>query len=126
MCVCVCLSAGSENLIELDVKALVSVIVSNILVTVLIGWAVYSICAQPPTRSSYQGNKGASRSQSISVNQESLLHLSVFLSSASDRQALISNHTPSGGETYQVHRARNTYTYIRDPGAQNQPRVELN
>ncbi|KAF4104528.1 hypothetical protein G5714_015515 [Onychostoma macrolepis] len=69
---------NSENLIQLDsMLSLASVVFSNILVTTLIGWAVYTICAQPPTRSSYQGNK------------------------ASDRQALINNHTPSGGDTYQ-------------------------
>ncbi|XP_026137385.1 T-cell surface glycoprotein CD3 gamma chain [Carassius auratus] len=68
---------SSENLIQLDPMALVSVIVGDIVVTAVIGWAIYSICAQPVTRSSYQGNK------------------------ASDRQALINNHTPSGGDTYQ-------------------------
>ncbi|KAL1260379.1 hypothetical protein QQF64_008206 [Cirrhinus molitorella] len=68
---------SSENLIQPDMTTVASVIVSDILATVLIGWAVYSICAQPKTRGGYQGNK------------------------ASDRVNLINNHTPSGGDTYQ-------------------------
>uniref|UniRef100_A0A9J8DLW0 Uncharacterized protein n=1 Tax=Cyprinus carpio carpio TaxID=630221 RepID=A0A9J8DLW0_CYPCA len=68
---------SSENLIQLDSMALVSVIVGDILVTALIGWAIYIVCAQPTARGGYQGNK------------------------ASDRQALINNHAPSGGDTYQ-------------------------
>ncbi|KTF93551.1 hypothetical protein cypCar_00032933 [Cyprinus carpio] len=49
----------------------------KILMTALIGWAIYIVCAQPTARGGYQGNK------------------------ASDRQALINNHAPSGGDTYQ-------------------------
>ncbi|XP_016096612.1 T-cell surface glycoprotein CD3 delta chain-like [Sinocyclocheilus grahami] len=68
---------SSENLIELDIGAVFTVLVADVIATALIGWAIYTICAQPTTRGSYQGNK------------------------ASDKQALISNHTPSGGDTYQ-------------------------
>ncbi|KAI2656548.1 T-cell surface glycoprotein CD3 delta chain [Labeo rohita] len=68
---------GSDNLIQLDMRSVATVIVSDILVTVLIGWAVYSICAQPKTRGGYQGNK------------------------ASDRVNLINNHNQPGGDTYQ-------------------------
>uniref|UniRef100_A0A671T210 CD3 gamma/delta subunit Ig-like domain-containing protein n=1 Tax=Sinocyclocheilus anshuiensis TaxID=1608454 RepID=A0A671T210_9TELE len=68
---------SSENLIELDIGAVATVLVADVFATALIGWAIYTICAQPTTRGGYQGNK------------------------ASDKQALISNHTPSGGDTYQ-------------------------
>uniref|UniRef100_A0A8C2BD94 CD3 gamma/delta subunit Ig-like domain-containing protein n=1 Tax=Cyprinus carpio TaxID=7962 RepID=A0A8C2BD94_CYPCA len=76
---------SSENLIQLDSMALVSVIVGDILVTALIGWAIYIVCAQPTARGGYQGNK------------------------ASDRQALINNHAPSGGDTYQVHLSEHSH-----------------
>ncbi|XP_016370781.1 T-cell surface glycoprotein CD3 delta chain [Sinocyclocheilus rhinocerous] len=68
---------SSENLIELDIGAVFTVLGADVIATALIGWAIYTICAQPTTRGGYQGNK------------------------ASDKQALISNHTPSGGDTYQ-------------------------
>lgn len=68
---------NAENLIQLDMGALVTLLVANITVTVLIGWAFYSICTQPKARGSYQGNK------------------------ASDRVNLIENPSRSGGDTYQ-------------------------
>ncbi|KTG38263.1 hypothetical protein cypCar_00045750 [Cyprinus carpio] len=80
VCVCrVCPSDvyDAENLIQLDMGALVTLLVANITVTVLIGWAFYSICTQPKARGSYQGNK------------------------ASDRVNLIENPSRSGGDTYQ-------------------------
>lgn len=73
---------SSENMIQLNTPALATVIVSDILVTMMIGWAVYSVCAQPRTRSSYQGNK------------------------ASDRQNLITNN--SAGDMYQPLNARSS------------------
>nr|WCJ13077.1 CD3 gama/delta [Carassius auratus] len=68
---------NAENLVQLDMGALVSVLVANIVMTVLIGWVFYSICAQPRPRGSYQGNK------------------------ASDRINLIENPSRSAGDTYQ-------------------------
>ncbi|KAK7171317.1 hypothetical protein R3I93_003807 [Phoxinus phoxinus] len=72
---------SAENLIQLDMAALITVLVSNLVVTALIGWAVYSVCAQPSTRTSYQDSK------------------------ASDRKSLIPservNNSASGGDTYQ-------------------------
>nr|XP_055051383.1 T-cell surface glycoprotein CD3 gamma chain-like [Misgurnus anguillicaudatus] len=65
---------SSEDLIQLDTTATVAILVGDIAATVLIGWAVYSICAQPKPKSTYQGNK------------------------ASDRQNLINN---AAGDTYQ-------------------------
>uniref|UniRef100_A0A671S0E4 Immunoglobulin V-set domain-containing protein n=1 Tax=Sinocyclocheilus anshuiensis TaxID=1608454 RepID=A0A671S0E4_9TELE len=67
----------AENLIQLDMRAVVTVLVSDVEVTIMIGWVIYSICAQPKTRSGYQGSK------------------------ASDRVNLIENHSRSGGDTYQ-------------------------
>uniref|UniRef100_A0A673ME25 Uncharacterized protein n=1 Tax=Sinocyclocheilus rhinocerous TaxID=307959 RepID=A0A673ME25_9TELE len=68
---------NAENLIQLDMWAVVTVLLSDIIVTIMIGCVIYSICAQPKARSSYQGNK------------------------ASDRVNLIENHSRSGGDTYQ-------------------------
>uniref|UniRef100_A0A672KZQ0 Uncharacterized protein n=1 Tax=Sinocyclocheilus grahami TaxID=75366 RepID=A0A672KZQ0_SINGR len=68
---------NAENLIQLDIGAVFAVLISDIGVTIMIGWVIYSICTQPKTRSSYQGNK------------------------ASDRVNLIENHSRSGGDTYQ-------------------------
>ncbi|XP_055051383.2 T-cell surface glycoprotein CD3 delta chain-like [Misgurnus anguillicaudatus] len=65
---------SSEDLIQLDTTATIAILVGDIAATVLIGWAVYSICAQPKPKSTYQGNK------------------------ASDRQNLINN---AAGDTYQ-------------------------
>ncbi|ROL54686.1 hypothetical protein DPX16_1572 [Anabarilius grahami] len=73
---------SSENMIQLNTPALITVIVSDVFVTMMIGWAIYSVCAQPRTRSSYQGNK------------------------ASDRQNLITNN--SAGDTYQPLNARSS------------------
>ncbi|KAK9961628.1 hypothetical protein ABG768_007042 [Culter alburnus] len=73
---------SSENMIQLNTPALATVIVSDVIVTIMIGWAVYSVCAQPRTRSSYQGNK------------------------ASDRQNLITNN--SAGDMYQPLNARSS------------------
>lgn len=65
---------SSEDLIQLDTTATIAILLGDIAATVLIGWAVYSICAQPKPKSTYQGNK------------------------ASDRQNLINN---AAGDTYQ-------------------------
>ncbi|XP_051536064.1 T-cell surface glycoprotein CD3 gamma chain-like [Myxocyprinus asiaticus] len=85
----------SEDLIQLDTPAFVSILLSDIAVTALIGWAIYSICAQPKTKSSYQGNK------------------------ASDRQVLI-NHTD--GQTYQPLSAGRTDEYSTLHGARKNKR----
>ncbi|XDV33377.1 hypothetical protein PO909_003801 [Leuciscus waleckii] len=55
----------AENLIQLDKSALITVVVSNVLVTALIGWAVYIVCAEPSTRTSYQDNKASDRKSLI-------------------------------------------------------------
>lgn len=50
---------GSENMIQLDMATTVTVLLGDIVATVLIGWAVYSICAQPKAKSNHQrANKG--------------------------------------------------------------------
>lgn len=56
---------STENLIQLDMSALITVLVSDVLVTVLIGWAIYIICGQPSTRTSYQDNKASDRKNLI-------------------------------------------------------------
>nr|QPH36704.1 CD3 gamma/delta [Ctenopharyngodon idella] len=73
---------SSDGLIQLNTPALLTVLFSDVIVTGMIGWAIYSICAQPRTRSSYQGNK------------------------ASDRQNLITNN--SAGDMYQPLNARSS------------------
>ncbi|XP_077077506.1 uncharacterized protein LOC143730836 [Siphateles boraxobius] len=66
----ICLKAqvkilNADNLIQLDMSALITVLVSDVLVTVLIGWAVYTICAQPSTGTGYQDSKASDKKSLI-------------------------------------------------------------
>lgn len=89
----------SENLIQLDLPATLSILLGDIAATILIGWAVYSICAQPKTKSNYQrANK------------------------ASDRQNLINN---SGGDTYQPLSHRSDEYSMLQPARKNKNRAVL-
>ncbi|KAB5550123.1 hypothetical protein PHYPO_G00050090 [Pangasianodon hypophthalmus] len=54
-----------ENCIDLDITALSFVIVGNLLATVLIAWAVYSITGQPKGRN-FSGNKASDKVNLIS------------------------------------------------------------
>ncbi|XP_073780288.1 uncharacterized protein isoform X2 [Danio rerio] len=86
----------SEDLLELDVPALISVLIGDLMATALIGWAVYSICSQPTNRRSYIGNK------------------------ASDKVNLINN---SGGDTYQrLNMRSDEYSTLHGPRKQKNAR----
>ncbi|KAA0701619.1 hypothetical protein E1301_Tti024182 [Triplophysa tibetana] len=86
----------SENLIRLDFMSTVAIVMGNIAATILIGWATYSICAQPKPKNNYQRNK------------------------ASDRQNLINN---SGGDTYQPLSTRSDDYSTLQPTRKNKSRA---
>ncbi|KAI7800447.1 T-cell surface glycoprotein CD3 gamma chain-like [Triplophysa rosa] len=87
---------NSENLIQLDIMTTVAIVLGDIAATALIGWAAYSICAQPKPKNNYQRNK------------------------ASDRQNLINN---SGGDTYQPLSTRSDDYSTLQPTRKNKNRA---
>lgn len=88
---------SSEDLIQLDTTATIAILLGDIAATVLIGWAVYSICAQPKPKSTYQGNK------------------------ASDRQNLINN---AAGDTYQPLGSRSDDYSMLQPNRKNKNKTQ--
>ncbi|XP_056613614.1 T-cell surface glycoprotein CD3 gamma chain-like [Triplophysa dalaica] len=86
----------SDNLIQMDFMSTLAIVMGDIAATILIGWAVYSICAQPKPKNNYQRNK------------------------ASDRQNLINN---SGGDTYQPLSTRSDDYSTLQPTRKNKSRA---